>query len=117
MVYNHPPEGWRDPHPTYGGLYHPNWAVRLYDNSQPKSSPKFLFFSNVFPAGCRYLIYWQRLLWGKMMLTLYAIFGMMVGFEGFENGKVYVGVYTPNMEYGYVITKDEIYLDTIFEKY
>ncbi len=52
-----------------------------------------------------------------MMLTLCMIFGMVVGFEGFENGKVYVGVYTPNMEYGYVITKDEIYLDTIFEKY
>ena len=41
---------------------------------------------------------------------------MMVGYEGYENGKVYVGVYTPQCEYGYVITHNEIYLDTILEK-
>ena len=52
----------------------------------------------------------------KMMLTIYTIFGMMVGFEGYDNGKVYFGVYTPNCEYGYVITPEEIYLDTIYEK-
>ena len=51
-----------------------------------------------------------------MMLTLYTIFGMFVGFEGYDNGKVYFGVYTPNCEYGYVITPEEIYLDTILEK-
>ena len=51
-----------------------------------------------------------------MMLTLYTIFGMFVGFEGYDNGKVYFGVYTPNCEYGYVITPEEIYLDTIYEK-
>ena len=50
------------------------------------------------------------------MLTIYTIFGMMVGFEGYDNGKVYFGVYTPNCEYGYVITPEEIYLDTIYEK-
>ena len=50
------------------------------------------------------------------MLTIYTIFGMMIGFEGYDNGKVYFGVYTPNCEYGYVITPEEIYLDTILEK-
>ena len=52
----------------------------------------------------------------KMMLTLYTIFGMFVGFEGYENGKVYVGIYTPQTEYGYVVGTEGIYLDTIFEK-
>ena len=50
------------------------------------------------------------------MMTLYTIFGMFVGFEGYDNGKVYFGVYTPQCEYGYVITQNEIYLDTILEK-
>jgi hypothetical protein len=52
----------------------------------------------------------------KMMLTLYTIFGMFVGFEGYDNGKVYIGVYTPQTEYGYVLTKNEIYLDTVLDK-
>ena len=50
------------------------------------------------------------------MMTIYTIFGMMVGFEGYDNGKVYFGIYTPQCEYGYVITQNEIYLDTILEK-
>ena len=50
------------------------------------------------------------------MITLATILGMFVGFEGCDNGKVYVGIYTPNCEYGYVITQEEIYLDTIFSK-
>ena len=50
------------------------------------------------------------------MMTLYTIFGMFVGFEGYDNGKVYVGVYTPKCEYGYVITHNDIYLDTFFQK-
>ena len=50
------------------------------------------------------------------MMTLYTIFGMMIGFEGYDNGKVYFGIYTPQCEYGYVITQNEIYLDTILEK-
>ena len=50
------------------------------------------------------------------MLTLYTIFGMFVGFEGYDNGKVYVGIYTPQTEYGYVVGAEGIYLDTIFEK-
>ena len=50
------------------------------------------------------------------MMTLYTIFGMFVGFEGYDNGKVYFGIYTPQYEYGYVVTPNEIYLDTILEK-
>lgn len=50
------------------------------------------------------------------MMTLYTIFGMFVGFEGYENGKVYVGIYTPQTEYGYVVGTEGIYLNTIFEK-
>ena len=50
------------------------------------------------------------------MLTLATILSMFFGYEGYENGKVYVGIYMPKAEYGYVITKDEIYLDTIFQK-
>ena len=48
------------------------------------------------------------------MITLVTMLGMFVGFEGYDNGKVYVGIYTPQCEYGYVITQEEIYLDTIF---
>lgn len=58
----------------------------------------------------------DNLLWRKMMLTLYTIFGMFVGFEGYDNGKVYIGVYTPQTEYGYVLTQNEIYLDTVLDK-
>lgn len=50
------------------------------------------------------------------MLTIASFIGMFVGFEGYLNGKLYVGVYAPNCEYGYVITPEEIYLDTILEK-
>jgi hypothetical protein len=50
------------------------------------------------------------------MLTLYTIFGMFVAVEGYDNGKVYIGVYTPQTEYGYVLTQNEIYLDTVLDK-
>ena len=50
------------------------------------------------------------------MLTIATLLSMIVGYEGYDNGKVYVGVYPPQCEYGYVITPEEIYLDTIFEK-
>ena len=52
----------------------------------------------------------------KTMITLVTMLGMFVGFEGYDNGKVYVGIYTPQCEYGYVITQKEIYLDTVFTK-
>lgn len=42
--------------------------------------------------------------------------GFGVGYEGYKGGKVFVGVYTPKCEYGWVVTNKEIYLDTIFQK-
>jgi two-component SAPR family response regulator len=42
--------------------------------------------------------------------------GYGVGFEGVDGGKLYVGVYTPEAEYGWVVTNREIYLDTVFQK-
>jgi len=50
------------------------------------------------------------------VMTLYTIFGMFVGFEGYDNGHVYLGVYTPKCEYGYVMTMNGIYLDTMFTR-
>ena len=53
-----------------------------------------------------------------MMFFVSLIFslGYGAGFEGYENGKLYFGLYTPNAEYGYVVTEREIYLDTVLEK-
>lgn len=51
------------------------------------------------------------------MLTLAMVLGMLgygCGYEGCEDGKVYVGVYTPQSEYGFVIKNSEIYLDTVY---
>jgi len=42
--------------------------------------------------------------------------GYGLGFEGYNDGKLYVGAYTPTAEYGWIITEKEIYLDTVFEK-
>ena len=50
------------------------------------------------------------------MLTVVTLLSMFVGYEGYDNGKLYIGTYTPKCEYGWVITDSEIYLDTIYEK-
>ncbi len=50
------------------------------------------------------------------MLTIVTLLSMFVGYEGYDNGKIYFGIYTQDREYGYVITKSEIYLDTVYEK-
>jgi hypothetical protein len=44
------------------------------------------------------------------------LMGYGVGFEGYDDSKLYFGVYTPEVEYGWVVTNDDIYLDTILEK-
>lgn len=44
------------------------------------------------------------------------VLGYGVGYEGYSDGKLYVGVYTPTTEYGWVVTEKEIYLDTVLEK-
>jgi hypothetical protein len=48
--------------------------------------------------------------------TVMALLGYGAGFEGYDNGKVYLGFYTPTHEYGWVVTNDEIYLDTVMDK-
>ena len=50
------------------------------------------------------------------MFTVLTVLSFFVGFEGYDNGKVYIGVYTPQTEYGYVLTQNEIYLDTVLDK-
>jgi len=50
------------------------------------------------------------------MFAVFTFLGLFVGFEGYDNGKVYIGVYTPQTEYGYVLTQNEIYLDTVLDK-
>lgn len=47
-------------------------------------------------------------------MILFSGYGM--GYEGYEDGKLYIGFYTPKAEYGYVLTEKEIYLDTVFIK-
>jgi hypothetical protein len=46
--------------------------------------------------------------------VILGILGYGVGYEGYDNGKLYFGIYTPNAEYGWVVTHNDIYLDTIF---
>ena len=53
------------------------------------------------------------------MLALVCLLGSLgygAGYEGYSDRKLYVGVYTPEHEYGWVISHKEIYLDTIFTK-
>lgn len=50
------------------------------------------------------------------IVMILGIFGYGVGFEGYDGGKVYFGVYTPNREYGYVVTNREVYLDSVFSR-
>ena len=50
------------------------------------------------------------------MYMIVCLFGFGFGLEGIENGKVYIGTYTPNREYGWVLEDGELYLDTILEK-
>ena len=49
-------------------------------------------------------------------LVVLGCWGYGIGYEGYDSGKMYFGVYTPQAEYGWVITDKEIYLDTIFSK-
>lgn len=49
-------------------------------------------------------------------LVVLGCLGYGIGYEGFDSGKLYFGVYTPQVEYGWVVTENNIYLDTILEK-
>lgn len=48
--------------------------------------------------------------------TVLAFLGYGAAYEGHDNGKWHLGVYTPQAEYGWVVTKDSVYLDTVFVK-
>ena len=50
------------------------------------------------------------------MLTLVMIFGTLVGYEGQDDENIYVGLYTPQCEYGYIIKKDfsDFWLDSTY---
>lgn len=50
------------------------------------------------------------------MLTIVTLLSMIVGYEGQDNENVYVGLYTPKCEYGYIIKKDfsDFWLDSVF---
>jgi hypothetical protein len=50
------------------------------------------------------------------IVMMIGMLGYGVGYEGYDDGKWYFGVYTPSCEYGYVVTDREIYLDTIFSR-
>jgi hypothetical protein len=47
---------------------------------------------------------------------LAAMAGVSVGYEGYDDGKMYFGVYTRDTEYGWVVTDKDIYLDTVLKK-
>jgi TM2 domain-containing membrane protein YozV len=42
--------------------------------------------------------------------------GFGIGYEGYNDGKMYIGTYTPTREYGWVVGNGEFYLDSILEK-
>lgn len=45
-----------------------------------------------------------------------SLFGYGVGFEGVDGDKVYIGTYTPQAEYGWVVQNGEVWLDVVVEK-
>lgn len=49
-----------------------------------------------------------------LVMILFSGYG--IGYEGYENNKLYFGLYSPSAEYGYVLTEQEIYLDTVYYK-
>jgi len=51
-----------------------------------------------------------------MFTAFFMVFGFGFGFEGIEGDRVYLGVYTPTHEYGYVVEDGKIWLDVVMEK-
>ena len=94
-------------------MYHLSLPARIIW-IQPARKPNF--YSRYTPGQTDIIYIGNNTTRRKMMLTIATLLSMIVGYEGYDNGKVYVGVYTPQCEYGYVITPEEIYLDTILEK-
>ena len=47
---------------------------------------------------------------------LCAFFGYGAGYEGCYGTKHHIGIYTPDAEYGWVVSEEGIYLNTILYK-
>lgn len=47
---------------------------------------------------------------------LLSLLGYGVSYEGYDDGKIYFGVYARDTEYGWVVTGKDIYLNTILKK-
>lgn len=63
----------------------------------------------------RYNIYlWRHDMLDFVVLIMFCGYG--IGYEGYSDNKLYIGLYAPNVEYGYVITEKEIYLDAVYVK-
>jgi len=48
------------------------------------------------------------------LIMILGFLGYGAGYEGCDCGKWYFGIYTPQAEYGWVVTSNDIYLDTVF---
>ena len=49
-------------------------------------------------------------------ILAFAVLGYGVGFEGVDGDRVYIGTYTPQKEYGWVVQNGEIRLDVEIQK-
>ena len=49
-------------------------------------------------------------------ILAFAVLGYGVGFEGVDGDKVYIGTYTPQVEYGWVVQNGGIRLDVEIRK-
>lgn len=47
---------------------------------------------------------------------LCAFFGYGAGYEGCYDTKHHIGIYTPDAEYGWVVSEEGIYLNTVLYK-
>lgn len=55
-------------------------------------------------------------MFGFNFMTVIMFCGYGIGYEGYRDNKLYIGLYSPNIEYGYAISDKEIYLDTVYIK-
>jgi hypothetical protein len=49
-------------------------------------------------------------------VMLMGLVGYECKIEGYDKGRCYIGVYGQDVEYGWVVSKDGIYLDTVMNK-
>lgn len=50
------------------------------------------------------------------IVLVFSFMGFGMGYEGYDQGKMYFGTYTPTREYGWVVEDGELYLDSVLEK-